>query len=321
MHDETAFLRAIRVSPDTDTPFLIYADWLEEQGQRPKAEYLRLECELARLANEQKRSGSLETRLQSLAKQVPLYWPESVSRKFVILLEGNLPGRRSKAFAFLREIVQGSMHRINATIDSTPAVLWKGYVQTEAQAIQDRARRDYRLSLFIRPECTLSYALYLACPGGEARHYSSQTLLPWCKAVKEATGLSLPQTRALVRSAPCALLCDVSLPEAARAKIFYDERSLDRRDLKLRLDIWSSSAEEQQYVVPGLYSLTLMKYPAKQRSKVSAYLKKFLGYDGPLHHPMPLEIKSGVWHAEAAQIMARAQELGLQVEWRMEEVK
>jgi uncharacterized protein (TIGR02996 family) len=47
-HDE-AFLQAILDVPDDDSPRLVYADWLEEQGQMDKAEFIRVQCELPSL--------------------------------------------------------------------------------------------------------------------------------------------------------------------------------------------------------------------------------------------------------------------------------
>jgi uncharacterized protein (TIGR02996 family) len=49
MRDE-AFLEAICETPDDDTPRLVYADWLEENGDSDRAEFIRVQCELARLA-------------------------------------------------------------------------------------------------------------------------------------------------------------------------------------------------------------------------------------------------------------------------------
>jgi len=48
MSDAAALLAAIRAAPDDDAPRLIYADWLEEHGQRERAEFIRVQCELAR---------------------------------------------------------------------------------------------------------------------------------------------------------------------------------------------------------------------------------------------------------------------------------
>src|SRR5262245_37608955 len=46
-HD--TFLRMIIENPDDDGPRLVYADWLEEQGEAERAEFIRVQCELARL--------------------------------------------------------------------------------------------------------------------------------------------------------------------------------------------------------------------------------------------------------------------------------
>jgi uncharacterized protein (TIGR02996 family) len=43
-----AFLRAIKETPDDDTPRLIFADWLEDHDD-PRGEMIRLSCELARI--------------------------------------------------------------------------------------------------------------------------------------------------------------------------------------------------------------------------------------------------------------------------------
>ncbi|HEY1068467.1 MAG TPA: TIGR02996 domain-containing protein, partial [Pirellulales bacterium] len=50
MDEETAFLAEIRRRYWDDAPRLIYADWLEEQGEEPRAEFIRVQCELERMA-------------------------------------------------------------------------------------------------------------------------------------------------------------------------------------------------------------------------------------------------------------------------------
>ena len=44
------FIEAIRQNLDDDAPRLIYADWLEERGENERAEFIRVQCELARIA-------------------------------------------------------------------------------------------------------------------------------------------------------------------------------------------------------------------------------------------------------------------------------
>ena len=47
MHDRESFLRAIFSNPDDDLPRLVFADYLQENGDENWAEFIRLQCELA----------------------------------------------------------------------------------------------------------------------------------------------------------------------------------------------------------------------------------------------------------------------------------
>jgi len=46
MTDGDALLRAIIAQPDEDTPRLMYADWLDEQGEAQRAEFIRVQVAL-----------------------------------------------------------------------------------------------------------------------------------------------------------------------------------------------------------------------------------------------------------------------------------
>lgn len=48
MDTRQALLRAVADSPDDDTPRLVYADWLDENGDPARAEFIRVQIELAR---------------------------------------------------------------------------------------------------------------------------------------------------------------------------------------------------------------------------------------------------------------------------------
>ncbi|MBY0456405.1 MAG: TIGR02996 domain-containing protein, partial [Gemmataceae bacterium] len=55
LSDRDALLAAIRANPDEDTPRLAFADWLDEHGDeadRARAEFIRVQCELARHEDE-----------------------------------------------------------------------------------------------------------------------------------------------------------------------------------------------------------------------------------------------------------------------------
>src|SRR5437764_7748083 len=49
MTDRDALLAAIAANPDDDTPRLVFADWLEENGEPHWAGFIRAECGLHRL--------------------------------------------------------------------------------------------------------------------------------------------------------------------------------------------------------------------------------------------------------------------------------
>jgi uncharacterized protein (TIGR02996 family) len=65
MSDEAGLLRAIWDQPQDDTPRLVYADLLDERGgeeDRARAELIRVQCELTRLAGDDPRFDQLEAR-------------------------------------------------------------------------------------------------------------------------------------------------------------------------------------------------------------------------------------------------------------------
>jgi uncharacterized protein (TIGR02996 family) len=66
--EEGAFLRAIFKDPDDDGLRLIYADWLEEQGD-PRGELVRLQCLLLNLGLTDPRRPELEERARLLAAE------------------------------------------------------------------------------------------------------------------------------------------------------------------------------------------------------------------------------------------------------------
>jgi uncharacterized protein (TIGR02996 family) len=51
MSDEDALLAAIDANPEEDTPRLVYADWLDEQGQSIRAEFIRVEIAVKQFAD------------------------------------------------------------------------------------------------------------------------------------------------------------------------------------------------------------------------------------------------------------------------------
>jgi uncharacterized protein (TIGR02996 family) len=104
---EEPFLKEISAHPDDDHPRLVFADWLEEQGD-PRGEFIRVQCALAAAAVDSPERQSLETldrrmlaevRPTVLARLKPLGVGDvRFSRGFVekALVQGNgLVGRTS----------------------------------------------------------------------------------------------------------------------------------------------------------------------------------------------------------------------------------
>jgi uncharacterized protein (TIGR02996 family) len=81
MHDyDEAFIRDIVEHPEDTGLRLIYADWLEERSDG-RAEFLRLEAELAGLPRgEKRRRQGLERRLRKLRKGIDAWWLARLDR-------------------------------------------------------------------------------------------------------------------------------------------------------------------------------------------------------------------------------------------------
>jgi len=93
--EHEAFLRAIFDAPDDDTPRLVYADFLEENGEPERAEFIRLLCEQARLLSLEpgdpgsERLKQLLPRRGELQSQLAERYPERFHR-FLFYVRGFL---------------------------------------------------------------------------------------------------------------------------------------------------------------------------------------------------------------------------------------
>jgi uncharacterized protein (TIGR02996 family) len=66
MSPHDVFLDAVRAEPDDDTHRLVYADWLDEHGESARAEFIRIQCQLARMAMTDANRPPLEARESEL---------------------------------------------------------------------------------------------------------------------------------------------------------------------------------------------------------------------------------------------------------------
>jgi uncharacterized protein (TIGR02996 family) len=73
-HSHDGFLQAIIANPDDDTPRLIYADWLDDHGDSARAEFIRMQIELAHLPETDPRSEALAKRAGVIEKAHARGW-------------------------------------------------------------------------------------------------------------------------------------------------------------------------------------------------------------------------------------------------------
>jgi uncharacterized protein (TIGR02996 family) len=67
-------LRAAKEEPEADAPRLVLADWLEDHGEAARAELIRLELEIARLAQDDPRVDALVKRQGDLLRRHKAEW-------------------------------------------------------------------------------------------------------------------------------------------------------------------------------------------------------------------------------------------------------
>jgi uncharacterized protein (TIGR02996 family) len=80
MSDHDALLRAIGEQPEEDTPRLVYADWLDENGDPDRADFVRNQIELARIdINDHARDPLVHKNARFLTNFVP-YWRSQLPR-------------------------------------------------------------------------------------------------------------------------------------------------------------------------------------------------------------------------------------------------
>jgi uncharacterized protein (TIGR02996 family) len=120
MSDEKALLAAIWAEPQDDTPRLVYADWLEENGQPERAEFIRVQCELAQFDewDESPRRDELEKREKRLWAKHAKAWKAGLPK----LLQA-APFRRGFPSPRRRALTGTQFLKLTAT-DLAPAPLW-----------------------------------------------------------------------------------------------------------------------------------------------------------------------------------------------------
>jgi uncharacterized protein (TIGR02996 family) len=102
-----SFLETILAYPDDDAPRLVFADWLEEEGDSSRAEFIRVQVERARLPDWDARQVRLRLRERALLEEHRLKWTWEVPYLEGVTWEGFRRGFMAEAtfasFAVLKE--------------------------------------------------------------------------------------------------------------------------------------------------------------------------------------------------------------------------
>jgi uncharacterized protein (TIGR02996 family) len=81
---EQTFLNALRVNPRDDETRAVYADWLEERGKAPQAEFLRTQIAARQVPSaDDPRFAAASRRLRALAEKVGAGWRARVAMTFI----------------------------------------------------------------------------------------------------------------------------------------------------------------------------------------------------------------------------------------------
>src|SRR5262245_33803483 len=130
---DAAFLNTIRANPADDTTRPVYADWLDEQGgeaNAARAEFIRVQVELARLDETDPSRPALEDRENELLRANESKWlgkvPKTISawkfeRGFLAELVGTVGSFSSPGIAAVCERHPVSRLRINDTPEKAKA--------------------------------------------------------------------------------------------------------------------------------------------------------------------------------------------------------
>jgi uncharacterized protein (TIGR02996 family) len=135
MNQEEAFLAALAENPEDETTRLVFADWLEEHDEPDRAEFIRVQCALARLAANDPTRTELTRRETELFRQGAGNWLDRAALDLLFGVEfdpaeqevvvGPLWEGEMDAFAFER----GWLHSLCFVWMAGPADSWRRWLR------------------------------------------------------------------------------------------------------------------------------------------------------------------------------------------------
>lgn len=153
MTDRDALLRAIIEAPDDDAPRLIYADWLDENGDPARAEFIRVQCDMHGMPNPDDRWNQLLRRSKALLRTNAKRWLKE------------LPGK--PAVSWSDRYTRGFLQNGTATRWSRFAKVWRQiYAVTPLTFLVIQSITDQEIAEFlVRPETSFLQHVFLRTTG------------------------------------------------------------------------------------------------------------------------------------------------------------
>jgi uncharacterized protein (TIGR02996 family) len=123
--EQRAFWNAIRANPDEDTPRLVYADWLQEHGDEPRAEFIRVQCALERLPHDRRKNRTERKRLQARNQELQEAHRDEWLAPLVEAVTDDPVERKS--FAHYREFTRGFVGYVYLNLKSGARLAESGH--------------------------------------------------------------------------------------------------------------------------------------------------------------------------------------------------
>jgi uncharacterized protein (TIGR02996 family) len=83
MNERDALLKAVCENPDDDTPRLVFADWLQENGEEDRAEFIRIQIQFARGNFRPSEEARLKRRLRKVEVHQPQWEQEFPAAEYI----------------------------------------------------------------------------------------------------------------------------------------------------------------------------------------------------------------------------------------------
>jgi uncharacterized protein (TIGR02996 family) len=158
--DAAAFLAAIAADPDTDGLRLAYADWLDEHGDTARAEFIRVQCALAKVDEDNRDIHPLAARERELLKRHRDEW----LRPLKDLLGGAAGLTRWRQWAMRITTAYTNLWAFRRGFAELLATVADLFLPRAAEVTRATPLRSLRLGYYPRPGESSSLASLADCP-------------------------------------------------------------------------------------------------------------------------------------------------------------